>query len=116
MSGVVRGVGAHHPAARPAPRYARPGKVISTAYLLCVCSFPDPKGLYKILGLQQLCQNATVQDIKLAFRKLAIPHHPGLAPAAQAATTAEGGVHFEEILAAYKVLRDPGKREKYDKL
>ncbi len=68
-----------------------------------------------MLGLQHLCQNATVEDIKQAFRRKAVPFHPALASAShgQGPVTADEAL-FEEVVAAYKVLRDPGRREAYD--
>lgn len=51
-------------------------------------------------------QNATKDEIRKAFKKLAIKHHPD-----------RGGdsEKFKEINAAHEVLSDPEKRELYDK-
>lgn len=62
------------------------------------------KDLYDILGV---ARDASTDDIKRAFRKLAHQHHPDKA----------GGDadRFKEINAAYQVLVDPHKREQYDR-
>ena len=57
---------------------------------------------YQILGVDK---NASQDDIKKAYRKLASKHHPD-----------KGGDHtkFQEIQAAYSTLSDPQKRAEYD--
>lgn len=57
---------------------------------------------YDILGVPR---EATPQDIKTAFRKLAMEHHPD-----------RGGdeAQFQKINQAYDTLGDPNKRSKYD--
>ncbi len=61
------------------------------------------KDYYKILGVNK---NASADELKAAFRKLAHEHHPDK----------KGGnaEKFKEINAAYQVLSDPKKREQYD--
>ena len=63
----------------------------------------DNKKLYDVLGVSQ---NATTAEIKKAFKKLAIKHHPD-----------RGGDEekFKEVNAAYEVLSDEQKRKTYDK-
>lgn len=62
---------------------------------------------YKILGVDK---NATQDEIKKAYRKLARKHHPDLNP------NDPNAIHkFQEINEANEVLSDPEKREKYDK-
>jgi molecular chaperone DnaJ len=58
---------------------------------------------YKILGIDK---NATKDDIKKAFRKLAHQYHPDK----------QGGneAKFKEINEAYQILSDDGKRASYD--
>lgn len=60
---------------------------------------------YEILGISK---DASEQDIKKAFRKLAMQYHPdrNKAPDAEA--------KFKEINEAYAVLSDPKKRQTYD--
>ncbi len=59
---------------------------------------------YEILGVQK---NASKEDIKRAYRKLAHQHHPDK----------KGGDEkkFKEINEAYQVLGDDGKRTQYDR-
>lgn len=61
---------------------------------------------YAVLGVQQ---NATVDEIRSAFRKLALKYHPDRNPGDKAAET-----KFKEIGEAYSVLSDPQKRRAYD--
>lgn len=61
---------------------------------------------YKILGVDK---NATQDDIKKAFRKLARKYHPDLNPNDPTAKD-----KFQKINEANEVLSDPEKRKKYD--
>ncbi|HLY69994.1 MAG TPA: J domain-containing protein [Puia sp.] len=61
---------------------------------------------YKILGLHK---NASEEDIKKAYRKLARKHHPDLNP-----NDKEANKKFQQINEANEVLSDPVKRKKYD--
>lgn len=61
---------------------------------------------YKILGLTK---NATQEDIKKAYRKLARQHHPDLNP-----NDKEAHKKFQQVNEANEVLSDPEKRKKYD--
>ena len=61
---------------------------------------------YKILGVEK---NATADDIKKAYRKLARKHHPDLNP-----DNAEAEKLFQQLNEANEVLSDPEKRKKYD--
>lgn len=62
---------------------------------------------YKVLGLKK---DATLDDIKKAYRKLARKHHPDLNP-----NNEEANKKFQQINEANEVLSDPEKRKKYDK-
>ncbi|MBD2362535.1 DnaJ domain-containing protein [Anabaena minutissima FACHB-250] len=66
----------------------------------------DFKDYYAILGVDK---NATPEEIKRAYRKLARKYHPDLNPGDQQAET-----RFKEINEANEVLSDPEKRKKYD--
>jgi curved DNA-binding protein len=66
------------------------------------------KDYYAILGVPR---DASAEDIKKAFRKLARKHHPDVAKDKKAAEE-----KFKEINEAYEVLGDPEKRGKYDRL
>src|SRR6478736_2492912 len=61
---------------------------------------------YKVLGLDK---NATQDDIKKAYRKLARKHHPDLNP-----NDKQAHKTFQQINEANEVLSDPEKRKKYD--
>src|SRR5688572_9616471 len=61
---------------------------------------------YKMLGIDK---NATQEDIKKAYRKLARKHHPDLNP-----NDKEAHKKFQQINEANEVLSDPEKRKKYD--
>ena len=62
---------------------------------------------YKILGIEK---NATDDDIKKTYRKLARKLHPDLNP-----NDKEAHAKFQQINEANEVLSDPEKRKKYDK-
>jgi curved DNA-binding protein len=66
------------------------------------------KDYYSVLGVSR---DASADEIKSAFRKLARPYHPDVA---KDKATAEA--KFKEINEAYEVLSDPEKRRKYDTL
>ena len=62
---------------------------------------------YKVLGLEK---NASENDIKKAYRKLARKFHPDLNP-----NDKEANKRFQQINEANEVLSDSEKRQKYDK-
>jgi curved DNA-binding protein len=66
------------------------------------------KDYYETLGVSK---DASAEDIKKAFRKLARQYHPDVAKDKKAAEA-----KFKEINEANEVLSDPGKRSKYDAL
>ncbi len=66
------------------------------------------KDYYKILGVSK---DASQEEIKKAYRKLAVKYHPD-----KTAGDKEAEERFKEIGEAYEVLRDPEKRKKYDQL
>lgn len=68
----------------------------------------DYKDYYKVLGVSK---TATQDEIKKAFRKLAMKYHPDKNAGDK---TAEA--KFKEVNEAHEVIGDPGKRRKYDEL
>ncbi len=66
------------------------------------------KDYYKVLGV---AKDASADDIKKSYRKLAKKHHPDYNPGDKAAEQ-----RFKEINEAYQVLSDPKKRQRYDQI
>ncbi|MDP9445058.1 MAG: DnaJ domain-containing protein, partial [Actinomycetota bacterium] len=64
------------------------------------------KDFYQVLGVPK---DASADDIKKAYRKLARQNHPDSKPGDTAAEE-----RFKAISEAYSVLSDPGKRKEYD--
>lgn len=67
----------------------------------------DFKDYYKIMGLER---DASQDDIKRAYRKLARKYHPDVSKESDAEQ------RFKELGEAYAVLKDPEKRAAYDQL
>jgi molecular chaperone DnaJ len=61
---------------------------------------------YEVLGVGR---DATADQIKKAYRKLAMKYHPDVAD------TPDAAEKFKEIGEAYEVLHDPNKRSMYDR-
>lgn len=68
----------------------------------------DYKDYYKILGIDKA---ATADEIKRAYRKLALKYHPDKNPGDKSSEE-----RFKEINEAYEVLSNPSKRERYDQV
>lgn len=64
------------------------------------------KDYYEILGLSK---SASAQEIKKAYRKMAIKYHPDKNP-----NNAEAEDMFKKAAEAYEVLSDPDKKARYD--
>ena len=65
------------------------------------------KDYYEVLGVNK---NATVSEIKKAYRKKAVQNHPDKNPGDKAAEE-----RFKEAAAAYEVLSSDDKKAKYDR-
>ena len=65
------------------------------------------KNYYKIMGVKR---DATQDEIKRAYRKLARKYHPDVS------READAEARFKEVGEAYEVLKDPEKRAAYDQL
>lgn len=64
---------------------------------------PKEKDFYRVLGVPE---NASQEEIKKAYRRLAHQHHPDRAGGSEE--------KFKEINAAYQILSDAEKRARYD--
>src|SRR5438874_11408616 len=62
---------------------------------------------YEILGVPR---NAEEEEIKRAYRRLAMEHHPD-----RNVGNPEAEEKFKEAAEAYEILRDPAKRHNYDR-
>src|ERR1700727_1090856 len=61
---------------------------------------------YVVLGVER---TATADEVKKAYRKLALKYHPDKNPGDKAAED-----RFKEVSEAYDVLNDPEKKQAYD--
>jgi len=64
------------------------------------------KDYYEVLGVPKA---ATLEEIKKAYRMLALKYHPDKNP-----NNPDAEAHFKEIAEAYSVIGDEEKRKKYD--
>jgi molecular chaperone DnaJ len=75
-------------------------------YKLASFFMATQRDYYQILNIER---NATADDIKRAYRKLAMKYHPDRNPG-----DAEAELKFKEAAEAYEVLTDAQKRRRYD--
>ena len=67
---------------------------------------PTTRDYYEILGVSR---DAPAEDVKRAYRRLAMKHHPDRNP-----NDPEAEAKFKECAQAYEVLSDSNKRARYD--
>lgn len=68
---------------------------------------PSKRDYYEVLGVPR---DASADDLKKAYRKLAVKYHPDRNP-----DDASAPEKFREATQAYEVLKDPEKRAQYDR-
>lgn len=71
----------------------------------------EKRDYYEVLGVSK---TASDQEIKSAYRKLAIKYHPDKHVNDSEADKKSAEEHFKEAAEAYEVLSDPQKRQRYD--
>ena len=67
----------------------------------------EKRDYYEVLGVERTVE---VTELKKAYRRLAMEHHPDRNPG-----NAEAEAKFKEASEAYQVLSDPQKRAHYDR-
>src|SRR5215210_9404194 len=67
----------------------------------------EKRDYYEVL---QIPRGASIEEIKKAYRKLAVKYHPDKNPG-----DAEAEEKFKEAAEAYQVLSDPDQRRRYDR-
>jgi molecular chaperone DnaJ len=68
---------------------------------------PQRRDFYEVLGVSR---DANEEDLKRAYRKMALKYHPDRNPGDK-----EAEERFKEASAAYQVLSDPERRAQYDR-
>eukprot|EP00095_Tigriopus_kingsejongensis_P011857 maker-scaffold180_size281610-snap-gene-0.26 protein:Tk11857 transcript:maker-scaffold180_size281610-snap-gene-0.26-mRNA-1 annotation:"-like protein subfamily c member 10" len=95
-----------HLRASPGFIAARSVYVAVTIFLLLATTFIRAEDYYKILGVGKEANN---REIRKAFKKLALQHHPDKSKEENAQEK------FLKITKAYETLKDEDKRKRYDK-
>ncbi|KAG8973393.1 hypothetical protein FRB90_009936 [Tulasnella sp. 427] len=72
---------------------------------------PEDINLYATLGLTK---DAKAEDIKKAYRKLALVYHPDKHASATDSAKDEASTKFQQVGFAYAVLSDDTRRKRYD--
>lgn len=84
-----------------------PPSITTTPNYFVLVEGAKVKSYYEIL---QLKNDATLQDVKKAYRRLAVLHHPDR----NIGNEEEATIKFREISEAYEVLSDEESRRQYD--
>lgn len=71
----------------------------------------NKRDYYEVLGVQK---NATADELKKAYRKLAVKYHPDRQQGKSEQEKKDAEEKFKEAAEAYGVLSDPEKRQRYD--
>ena len=71
----------------------------------------NKRDYYEVLGVQK---NATADELKKAYRKLAVKYHPDRQQGKTEQEKKDAEEKFKEAAEAYGVLSDPEKRQRYD--
>ncbi|KIY50909.1 DnaJ-domain-containing protein [Fistulina hepatica ATCC 64428] len=76
--------------------------------------FPDEEdvNLYNVLNVKE---DATPDEIKKSYRRLALSCHPDKHANASESTKADMSIRFQQVGFAYSVLSDEKRRQRYDK-
>ena len=94
---------------RPSNQTIQHKPLLAFLVLLILQFVTCSKSLYQTLGVPR---NASSSDIKKAYRKLALKHHPDKVPPENRAKAEH---EFKEIAKAYEWLSDEKKRGMYDR-
>ncbi|PAA82176.1 hypothetical protein BOX15_Mlig025693g2 [Macrostomum lignano] len=93
-------------------RYQLASIVLSLVVFALLCSdVLAEEDYYKLLGVEK---TATQQEIKKAFRKLALKYHPDKIKTKSEKERKAAEEKFVKIAAAYEVLSDENRRRQYD--
>ena len=72
-----------------------------------MATMASKRDYYEVLGV---ARDATAEQIKKAYKKLALANHPDRNPGDEGAIE-----RFKEVSEAFEVLSDPEKRARYDR-
>jgi len=87
-----------------------------TFFLCCCKSFlgSDPENQESFYGLLGVDRDASLEDIKRAYKRQSLQMHPDKLAQRGQTVTDEDQTKFTRMKEAYEVLSDPHKRDTYD--